>query len=737
MGRPNGSPSYRNDAKISQVCYAPTDSGEFVEFANCGGDSIDLYGWQVTDFDGILSFPPGFVIPPGGSMKVAENATKYWAKFGVWPDFQYANMTSLDGGFGLANSGDEVSLLDPWGMSADLYAYGGSTYIGPGWDGVPATTLAAGKISTRDSMGGLWADTNSSADWDVAREYEPGQSSLRAAAFDTCNLTVMAFPDAGSGAVMDLIDEAAGEILLNMYEFKIQEAADALSAAAQRGVNISVLLEGEPVGGFSSTTAELCDQMSDAGAVVRLMTSRGGTREAYRFDHAKYMVVDGKALFVSTENWSPNGLPREGLTGNRGWAAVVREDGVASHFADVFSGDWNNFAVPWAEVKDQISVVEPSPSQESAPLRRIFSPANVTTVSRIRPVFSPDTSTTNETIIGAIRSARSEICVEQMSIYRDWNHYANGVLVSQPNPFLEELLGAARRGVGVRVLADSTSYGGEACVNGPAVTYLNTMAALESLNLSAKLVSPEPHGFVKIHAKGMVVDGYTTLVSSINWGRNSAMENREAGIIIESAQAGAYFRSVFDYDWRDDVEAPVARISAPSEAIANYSVEISANSSSDDVGIVSHEWVIDGRNVASHDASLLWTFAMEGNHTILLTVSDEWGNENTTRHTVLVKPSESCLGTDPANTSAAVTIDADATQGSGNETASNGDSAGSGAGIGFGMLLALSVPGVALVVGWGFSAMASKRRSKARHDGCANGPPCHEHGEGAIGGEGE
>ncbi|MFH0816917.1 MAG: phospholipase D-like domain-containing protein [Methanobacteriota archaeon] len=706
-GRANGAPLCTDVVLITGVCYAPLDSGEYAELTNVGDSSFDLSDWQLTDFDGTLAFPEGAAIQPGNELVIAENATKYIVAFGSWPDFSYGNMTCVDKGFGLANAGEEIALIDPWGVPADIYVFGSSEYAGVGWTGAPATVLGNGKVSTRFSEGGLFADTNTSSDWDVGREVEPGQTAAVSGTFSTSNLTVMAFPDAGRGRVLSLMDEAENEILVNMYELTVSEAAARLVSAAERGVRVSVLLEGEPVGGFTSVSAELCDLMCNAGIDVRLMTSRSGARESYRFDHAKYMVVDGRTLYLSTENWSPNGLPADGCAGNRGWAAVVREGSLASFYAGVFRADWENFTTPWAEIAGEMDVVEPDAVFEAKPFERLFAPVNATGVSVIRPVLSPDTSMSNGTIIGMIRAAKKEICAEQMSVYKDWDHYAGGIKISEPNPYLEELLGAARRGVGVRVLMDSTSYDGEPCDNVAAVQYLNTMAALEGLNLSAKLVAPGPHGFVKIHAKGMVVDSETALVSSINWGRNSVVENREAGLIIESASAGEYFRAVFDYDWRDDVMPPVAEIDVPSEALVNYSVEISANGSWDDMGIAGYEWLIDGRLVLSDEYALYWMFTTPGNHTVRLTVADAWGNENSTERVVSVEWGESCVCPEQPPEGDGMQEDGSAAQ------TATGDSSGTG-GMGIGALAFLSIPGIALVAGWGLSSRLSKgKRGKS------------------------
>lgn len=67
-------------------------------------------------------------------------------------------------------------------------------------------------------------------------------------------------------------------------------------------------------------------------------------------------------------------------------------------------------------------------------------------------------------------------------------------------------------------------------------------------NLKAQIVA-DREGILKVHNKGMIVDGRYVLISSINWNYNSANNNREAALILDSPEAAAYYTKVFDYDW--------------------------------------------------------------------------------------------------------------------------------------------------------------------------------------------
>ncbi|MFM0198306.1 phospholipase D-like domain-containing protein [Paraburkholderia fungorum] len=53
-----------------------------------------------------------------------------------------------------------------------------------------------------------------------------------------------------------------------------------------------------------------------------------------------------------------------------------------------------------------------------------------------------------------------------------------------------------------------------------------------------------------VHNKEIVVDGKVVLVSSQNWSADGTLRNRDAGLIIHSADAAAYFEQIFLHDWR-------------------------------------------------------------------------------------------------------------------------------------------------------------------------------------------
>jgi hypothetical protein len=89
---------------------------EFIELLNCGAAAIDISGWALKDGSAVRHvFSGGIVVQPGEFVTVfgGGNPTGFHGKV----------YTASSGGLGLANTGDQVSLLDAAAGLVDFHAY--------------------------------------------------------------------------------------------------------------------------------------------------------------------------------------------------------------------------------------------------------------------------------------------------------------------------------------------------------------------------------------------------------------------------------------------------------------------------------------------------------------------------------------------------------------------------------------------------------------------------------------
>ncbi len=615
-------------ALVVEVYYNALRADEFVVVANLAATPLDLTGWTLTDREGVLMFPGGSVVTPGARVTVAQNSTRFYEDTLRAADFRYAggNGTAMivTGTFQLNNGGDEVILRDGTDATVDVLAYGASTYALEGWTGPPARTVGTGNVAHRDPDPSR-QDTNSSADWDLVRVWSLGQSVFAPASFSfTGRVWGFVTPDAQTYALRELLDSATASIDLSLYTFTNSELGNAIASAVARGVRVRILLEGAPVGGIDRDEWTLVTRLVPAGVAVHFMVDNTtlDIQERYRYLHAKYAVLDGSIVFVSTENWGASAFPTWNATGSRGWAVAVEHAPLAAYFTAVFEEDFD------ARRRDvhtlsEMTVIPVAPTPDPVGPRGPSFPWWMTTADvRVVPVLGPDTSLAAETIIGVLRNATETIHGEIFYAYTDWGPF--------PNLYVEELLAAARRGVSVRILLDASPYNIEdddPIDNDNTVATLNTIAADEGLDLQAKLIDLPAHGLARMHTKGFVVDGRWLLVSSINWNRNSPTGNREAGLLIEGTPVAAFFDTVFAWDWTDNFVPPVADAGPDRAPRAGTPVTFNGLGSSDDEEVVNWSWDFesDGRWDA-WGPEVTHVYPDRGTFTVRLCVADLWNN---------------------------------------------------------------------------------------------------------------
>ncbi|MCK4732233.1 MAG: lamin tail domain-containing protein, partial [Methanophagales archaeon] len=240
--------------------YIPGDTaGEFVRIHNPTENSINLGGWQITDREGVITFPVWASIGAGASLYLAYNASIFYDDMLQKADFKYGAKDSgptpdMDKekwgrGFKLSDKGDEVILKNDGDEIIDVVIYGNSDYtgVGCGWNGNSVKGMGEGIILERDrnETTGKYEDTDSAADWDDYRIYVVGQSHFPYVTFSfNGTVTVFTSPDSSFRELANAIENAEESIYVNLYQFHNFYLMDHLIDAINRSVNVKVLLEG-------------------------------------------------------------------------------------------------------------------------------------------------------------------------------------------------------------------------------------------------------------------------------------------------------------------------------------------------------------------------------------------------------------------------------------------------------------------------------------------------------------
>jgi cardiolipin synthase A/B len=159
-------------------------------------------------------------------------------------------------------------------------------------------------------------------------------------------------PDAGEHPITDAISSAKKSVWVEMYILSDHNVIRALEEAANRGVDVRVMLEPHPFGGGGSP-ARTMDQLRAAGAKVE------ESSPSFALTHEKGMVVDNSTVFIMTSNFSRSALggysSGKGFS-NREYAIVDAIPQDVQAVISIFQADWDRTT---AQFNDANLVISP------------------------------------------------------------------------------------------------------------------------------------------------------------------------------------------------------------------------------------------------------------------------------------------------------------------------------------------------------------------------------------------
>ncbi|MFX0200960.1 MAG: phosphatidylserine/phosphatidylglycerophosphate/cardiolipin synthase family protein, partial [Candidatus Hodarchaeota archaeon] len=270
--------------------------------------------------------------------------------------------------------------------------------------------------------------------------------------------------------------------------------------------------------------------------------------------HAKYWIIDGKHVFVYSGNWSPRSvtpqLPPDDDSYTSGEAN--RDMGIAVHdapeIASFFKEEvWDKdvaVADEWTSATIRQKTIQLTSFNPSFKINSLnlyyptFDALNVKEKMTLSPMFTPDNAL--DIHKWWIDRANNTIDIQNQYI----TQFDDGVSWSNdPSPLVRSLIEAKKRGLDIRVQVNEDSDSD------------NVTAYFLSKGIEVKWMgnsTSSTNGWLSdTHNKLVIIDNKITLLSSINFGENAFTNNREAGLVIQSATVANYYASIFQADWTD------------------------------------------------------------------------------------------------------------------------------------------------------------------------------------------
>ena len=575
---------------------------EGISLHNYGSSAIDLKGYTISDYpqpgkkEGYISFESSLKIPAGGTITVAKT------KLGVSSQFLDRYPTYYDGdkgikynsSFALANDGDDLYLIHS-GKIVDSFCFGKTTITDDGlWTGESFTTKK-GCFAVRVSTG------HDASSW---YNYQVGHTNL---AFDPdlkidAKVSPFLMPESGGIPIYNALSAAKESVYITMYELTAANVYALLCDLEKRGVDVTVLLERSPLGYSSlSSDAKKMKALEDAGGEVMFI---GGDSDRFTYVHAKYSVIDGKTVVITSENWVTDNLNGKTVTdpedgkGNRGWGAIIESKEYASFMMDVFANDSDRSYGDVFDFEDVIVNVDAAKLSYSSPT---VTYDLKTYNAKVTPILSPDNSW--DATLYYIDNAKDRVYSEQQSLT---DSYAN---VSTESP-IRHMAQQAGSGLDVRFILSSTN------------DTEKVLNQIEKINVSSHIKAAamnKPY----VHNKGLICDD-TVLVSSVNWTSSSFQNNRETCAAIHSHEVAEFFASAFlmDFDRNYGYSGLDVTIT---ELTVDKDYQVTAGVTVRQEGTFTYQWDIDGtKKTTSAPRTVMKT--TEGKHTLTVTVSSPDGS---------------------------------------------------------------------------------------------------------------
>ncbi len=580
---------------IKFILVCPGKPVESFVIANLGSCEIDLLGLRVSDGEGNLTFAVETLLRPGEVIALTIDEVEFSHFMPGTKAVPYSSLTK-QGSFVLANHGDSLLMMAPNGSLLDSFVYGDSKDL-TAWSGVAFTPLPEGHAATRRSAYNHM-DMGQASDWSLSvlgrQEVGSFESQVKVRPF--------LYPDGALDDVLDTLSKAESSIFISMYDLNDPSIINCLIDARADKVDVRVLVEGQPVGGMSTSTKRALNDLWRGGCSISLFRSNDSYKR-YDYLHGKYAIIDHEYVLMGSENWVTSAFKE-----NRGWGVAVHSFDLAQQMTKMFENDSSK---EWPDVglMEAPYLVSPGNNPIDRPKLNSFMDwylANVTLIA------SPDNSLGS--MLTLIDAARERILIEQMQFDTGY---------SQTSGIWEGLCEAAEAGIPVRLLLDAT-LDNDPSGNPAAQARFNEMGEM-GLDMAARLMSPF-HNFTVVHNKGWVVDD-KVVISSVNLVRNAFEENREVGLIVRSPAIADWYALSFWEDWKVDPVPPTIVLPWLSCNISKGEPAfLDASGCWDNSAIASIEWDLDDDGVIDQTGVRCLIEPPPGEHKVRLTIMDDHNN---------------------------------------------------------------------------------------------------------------
>lgn len=339
----------------------------------------------------------------------------------------------------------------------------------------------------------------------------------------------------------ELFDDAKQEILIGQFYAVnkpgsvFSKVVERLAAAGQRGVKIRFLLDQKGVGLSEQSTIEQLKAIPNLELRVidfNKLTGNG-------IIHAKYLVVDGAAAYVGSQNFDWRSFEHIHETGVR-----ITEPKLVAQVQAIFNQDWR------AQALTAQGVVVPALNVTRQPLNLQRDAMLLASPQAYNPAGVDDSEAALPALLA---QAKNEVRVQLL----DYAPLSYGPKGTRPYYAVIDnaVRAAANRGVKIKLLVSNWNL--EAL---PQV-YLKSLAILPNVEIRVATLPVASSGFIPfarvIHSKTMVIDKQIAWVGTSNWSGGYFDLSRNLEVVMRNEKMAQRLAALQEQIWSSGYTQPL------------------------------------------------------------------------------------------------------------------------------------------------------------------------------------
>ena len=313
-----------------------------------------------------------------------------------------------------------------------------------------------------------------------------------------------------------------------------ENVLNAIKNAASRGVKIRVLSGKLLMSESADSLAQLNGLKNIETRIIDFKKLGGGIQ------HTKFFIVDGKEVFVGSQNFDWRAIKHIHELGIR-----IKSVRAAKTFQTVFDADWL-----MALYGDKKSVKKAlSSKQDFKPVTRknpeiakVFGKNEEYYLAfGPRKLLPKGLSVEINELLRLIKKAKKSLSAQVM-LYSISDYDK-----TRWNELDKALRKAAKRGVKIRLVFANWAMSPKTEED------IKKLSKQKNILIKISSIPQYSAGFIPYsrvdHCKYVLVDGKTAFISTSNWGKNYFYSSRGAAIIIKGAESAKTVKDIFERSW--------------------------------------------------------------------------------------------------------------------------------------------------------------------------------------------